>query len=209
MDISVKNLSAASHLISGLKHCLRISASLTLLLTFSELSSAAQPLSAVAPYLQPNAPVFSDTVARFREQFNHDNPQLPLPEYRTVETGQPAGLVVLAVSRVSSDLYSSTALEPGTGKIKSLQMTWIAHKTQTEKNSRDLAFRYMSALIRFFSPLLSPQESQQKLEALLNTAKENKSITENEGALRYVIASHRDNSLTLAIEPVRLTLPDH
>lgn len=202
MDISEKNLSTITRY-------LRVFVGLALLLTVSGLAHATPPPPEVAPYLQPGAPVFSDTVPRFREQFNHNNPQSPLPEYRTVETGQPSGLVVLAVSQVSPDFYSSTALEPGSGKIKSLQMTWIPHKGLIEKASRDLAFRYMAALIHYFSPLLSPQQSQQKLEALLNSAKEKKTITENEGALRYVLASHGDNGITLAIEPVRLILPDH
>lgn len=205
MDISEKKLST----ITRFTHCLGVFAGLALLLAVSGGAGATPPPPAVAPYLQPGAPVFSDTVPRFREQFNHDNPQSPLPEYRTVETGQPSGLVVLAVSQVSPDFYSSTALEPGSGKIKSLQMTWVPRKGLTAKASRDVAFRYMAALIRYFSPLLSPQQSQQKLEALLNAAKDKKTITENEGALRYVIAAHGDNGVTLAIEPVRLILPDH
>lgn len=105
-----------------------------------------------APYVQPGAPVFSDTIPLFREKFNLANPQLPLAEYRTVDTGQIQNVVVLAASRINRSVYSSAALEPGTGKIKTLQITWVPHRQADEKASRDLALHYMAALIRFFSP---------------------------------------------------------
>mgnify|MGYP004711872443 CR=1 FL=1 len=162
--------------------------------------------SKIAPYVQPGAPVFSDTIPQFREKFNSMNPDTPLPEYRTVDTGQVQNTVVLAVSKINDSLYSSTALEPGTGKIKSLQMTWVPLHGAGEKESRDLAFHYMAALIRFFSPQLTEQTSDRKLESLLKAAKINIPYFDAEGALRYVISDQGDKGLTLAIEPVRLML---
>lgn len=178
-----------------------------ILLTGIPVIATATPQPAVAPYLQPGAPVFSETIPHFRERFNRENPDLPLPEYRTVNTGQPAGVVVLAASQITPDFYSSTALEPGSGKIKSLQMTWLPHKSPAEKASRDLAFRYMNALIRYFTPLLSREESEQKLGKLLKAAKDSESYVDAEGPLRYVVSVKSDKGITLAIEPVRLVLP--
>ncbi len=160
----------------------------------------------VAPYVQPGAPVFSDTIPQFREKFNTLNPDTPLPEYRTVDTGQVQNLVVLAVSRINDTLYSSTALEPGTGKIKSLQITWVPSGTRGEKESRFLALHYMTALIRFFSPQLTEENSDKKLELLLKAAKISTPYFKAEGALRYVISDQGDKGLTLAIEPIRLML---
>ncbi len=160
----------------------------------------------IAPYVQPGAPVFSDTIPQFREKFNRMSPGTPLPEYRTVDTGQVQNIVVLAVSKINDSFYSSTALEPGTGKIKSLQMTWVPSRGAGEKESRDLAFRYMTALIRFFSPQFTEQTSDKKLESLLKAAKVNIPYVDAEGALRYVISDQGEKGLTLAIEPVRLIL---
>ena len=160
----------------------------------------------LAPYFQPGAPVFSETIPQFREKFNSMNPDTPLPEYRTVDTGQVQNMVVLAVSKINDSFYSSTALEPGTGKIKSLQMTWVSPQGTSEKQSRDLAFRYMTALIRYFSPQLTEQTSHQKLESLLKAAKVNIPFFDAEGALRYVISDQGEKGITLAIEPVRLIL---
>ncbi|MBS0856584.1 MULTISPECIES: DUF1454 family protein [Tatumella] len=159
-----------------------------------------------APYVQPGAPVFSDTIPLFREKFNLANPQLPLAEYRTVDTGQIQNVVVLAASRINRSVYSSAALEPGTGKIKTLQITWVPHRQADEKASRDLALHYMAALIRFFSPQLSEQDSTKKLESLLRAAKGKTTYFDAEGALRYVVAEREDKGLTLAVEPVRLML---
>ena len=160
----------------------------------------------IAPYVQPGAPVFSETIPQFREKFNSMNPDTPLPEYRTVDTGQVQNIVVLAVSKINDSFYSSTALEPGTGKIKSLQMTWVPSRGTGEKESRGLALRYMTALIRFFSPQLTEQTSDKKLESLLKAAKVNVPYFDAEGALRYVISDQGEKGLTLAIEPVRLIL---
>ncbi|WP_294912024.1 DUF1454 family protein [Tatumella sp. UBA2305] len=160
----------------------------------------------LAPYVQPGAPVFSETIPQFREKFNSMNPGTPLPEYRTVDTGQVQNMVVLAVSKINDSIYSSTALEPGTGKIKSLQMTWVSPRGSSEKESRDLAFCYMTALIRYFSPQLTEQTSRQKLESLLKAAKVNIPYFDAEGALRYVISNQGEKGITLAIEPVRLIL---
>ncbi|WP_025902388.1 DUF1454 family protein [Tatumella sp. UCD-D_suzukii] len=167
----------------------------------------AKDLPPVAPYVLPGAPVFSHTIAQFRENFNTVNPQMPLPEYRTVDTGDDGNTVILAASRIDETLYSSTALEPGCGKIKTIQMTWLAPDKGTDKHSFDQATGYMMALIHFFSPELSLKESQQKLDSLLKNGKEKGRYIDAEGALRYVVSYQGDRELTLAIEPVRLILP--
>lgn len=163
-------------------------------------------LPPLAPYVLPGAPEFSHTIAQFREEFNIINPHMPLPEYRTIDTGDDGNTVVLAASRVDETLYSSTALEPGNGKIKTIQMTWVSPEYGADKHSFDQAIGYMAALVRFFSPQLSLQESRQKLDSLLKNGKEKGRYIDADGALRYVVAYQGDREVTLAIEPVRLIL---
>ena len=163
-------------------------------------------LPPVASYVLPGAPVFTHTIGQFREKFNTANPQTPLPEYRAIDTGDDGNTVVLAASRIDQTFYSSTALEPGSGKIKTIQMTWVSPENGTDKPSRHQATDYMAALIRFFSPQLSSEESRKKLDSLLKNGKEKGIYMDAEGALRYVVSYRGDREMTLAIEPVRLTL---
>ncbi len=172
---------------------------------FSGCAFAGNP-PPVAPYVLPGAPVFSHTIAQFREKFNLANPQTPLPEYRTIDTGDDGNTVILAASRIDETLYSSTALEPGSGKIKTIQMTWVSPENSTDKLSREQATGYMAALIHFFSPQLSLQESRLKLDSLLKNGKEKGRYIDADGALRYVVSYPGDREMTLAIEPVRLIL---
>ena len=63
------------------------------------------------------------TIAQFREKYNAANPDLPLQEYRAIDNRDDKSHLTRAASKISETLYASTALEQGTGKIKTLQIT--------------------------------------------------------------------------------------
>lgn len=185
---------------------------LTLALTAS-LSAAEPPLDerpepvSAAPYLLAGAPTFDMTITQFREKFNADNPQLPLLEYRAIENRGDSSHLTRAASKISETLYSSTALQQGTGKIKTLQLTWLPVAGPAEKSSQERAMAYMTALLRFFIPVLTVEEARKKLTLLLSNGKGSGYFSHNEGALRLVVADNGEKGVTFAIEPIKLTLP--
>lgn len=160
----------------------------------------------VAPYLQPGAPTFDMTIAQFREKYNTANPDLPLLEYRAVDHPHDKSPLTRAASKISETLYASTALEQGTGKIKTLQITWLPVPSPDMKAAQARAMDYMAALLRFFIPGLSPGEGRKKLDALLSAGKGMRYFARTEGALRFVVADNSDKGLTFAIEPIKLAL---
>ncbi len=64
----------------------------------------------------------------------------------------------------------------------------------------------MAALLRFFSPTLSPEEATQRITKLLAQGKGSRYFTQTEGALRFVVADNGEKGLTFAIEPIKLAL---
>ena len=75
------------------------------------------------PYLLAGAPSFDQSISQFREKFNADNPKLPLNEFRSIATSRDRANLTRAASKINENLYASTALERGTLKIKSMQIT--------------------------------------------------------------------------------------
>lgn len=110
----------------------------------------AEPV-ATAPYLLPGAPTFDMTIGKFREKYNASNPTLPIPEYQAIDNREDKSNLNRAASKINENIYSSTALEPGTGKIKTLQITWLPIPGPEEKSTRDIARAYMAALERFLN----------------------------------------------------------
>ena len=159
-----------------------------------------------APYLLPGAPTFDMSIAQFREKYNTANPDLPLSEYRAVDSRRDKSTLTRAASKISETLYASTALEPGTWKIKTLQITWLPIPGPDEKAAQEKALAYMTALMRFFSPTRSTEDSRKRLEALLSKGKGARYYAQTEGALRFVVADNGDKGLTFAIEPIKLSL---
>ncbi|MDT1877289.1 DUF1454 family protein, partial [Acinetobacter baumannii] len=102
----------------------------------------------------------------------------------------------------------STALERGTLKIKSMQITWLPIQGPEQKAARTKALEYMSARIRAFVPTFSQAQSQQKLQKLLAAGKGKRYFADTEGAVRYVVADHGEKGLTFAIEPIKLALSE-
>ncbi|ARJ42015.1 hypothetical protein B1H58_08220 [Pantoea alhagi] len=159
-----------------------------------------------APYLLPGAPTFDMSIAQFREKYNTANPDLPLSEYRAIDSRLDKSPLTRAASKISETLYASTALEPGTGKIKTLQITWLPIPGSDEKAAQEKAQAYMTALMRFFLPTRSPEDSRKRLNELLSKGKGARYYSQTEGALRFVVADNGEKGLTFAVEPIKLSL---
>lgn len=169
--------------------------------------SAESESATAAPYLLSGAPSFDLSISQFREKFNADNPKLPLNEFRSIATSRDQANLTRAASKINENLYASTALERGTLKIKSMQITRCRSRPE-QKAAKAKALEYMSAMIRAFVPTLSPAQSQQKLQKLLTAGKGKRYFADTEGAVRYVVADHGEKGLTFAIEPIKLALSE-
>ncbi|MEJ4047320.1 YiiQ family protein [Erwinia sp. SLM-02] len=159
-----------------------------------------------APYLQMGAPTFDMTIGQFREKYNAANATLPLGEYRAIDTSDDKSNLTRAASKINENLYASTALEHGSGKIKTLQITWLPIPGPDQKAAREKALAYMTAFVRFFEPMLSEEQSQKRVNDLLTKGKNSRYYQQTEGALRYIVADNGEKGLTFAIEPLKLAL---
>ncbi|WP_318366012.1 DUF1454 family protein [Enterobacter sp.] len=166
------------------------------------------PLAATAPYLLAGAPTFEQSISQFREKFNADNPGLALNEFRAIDSRNERNNLTRAASKINDNLYASTALERGTLKIKSMQITWLPIQGPELKAAKAKAQEYMAAVLRAFTPALTKVQSLQKLQKLLARGKGKPWYAESEGALRYVVADNGEKGLTFAIEPIKLTLSE-
>ena len=167
------------------------------------------PLAATAPYLLAGAPTFDQSISQFREKFNADNPTLTLNEFRAIESRNDRANLTRAASKINESLYASTALERGTLKIKSMQITWLPVQGPEQKAAKAKALEYMAAVLRAFSPQLTKANSLQKVQKLLNKGKGKAWYAETEGALRYVAADNGEKGLTFAVEPIKLALSEN
>lgn len=178
-------------------------------LVFSIPAHAEEPSTATtAPYLLPGAPTFDQSISQFREKFNTDNPTLALSEFRAVDSRGDQANLTRAATKINDYLYASTALERGTLKIKSMQITWLPVQGPEQKAAKAKAQEYMAAFTRAFSPTLTAAQSTQKLQKLLTNGKNKPYYAETEGAIRYVVADNGEKGLTFAVEPIKLTLSD-
>ncbi len=171
---------------------------------------AAVSASPTAPYLLAGAPTFDLTVVKFREKYNRDNPTLPIGEFRAIATAEDdTPLLTRAASKLNENLYASTALEKGTGKIKTLQITHLPlQQSSEEKAARTIAINYMAALMRQFEQALTVEKSLSKVANLLEKGKGSRFYQQQVGAIRYVVADNGDKGVTFAVEPVKLTLSE-
>lgn len=172
------------------------------------LHAAEPPAPRTAPYLLAGAPSFDQSISQFRETFNKTNPTLPLDEFRAIDGARDTPNLTRAASKINENLYASTALERGTLKIKSMQITWLPIQGPEQKAAKAKALEYMSAVLQAFTPALTKKQSQQKLQKLLVTGKNKRYYTETEGAVRYVVADNGEKGLTFAVEPIKLALSD-
>ncbi|WP_431225661.1 DUF1454 family protein [Serratia sp. L9] len=170
---------------------------------------AITPAPANAPYLLAGAPTFDLTVVQFREKYNRDNPTLPIGEFRVIPSREDdSPLLTRAASKLNENLYASTALEKGTGKIKTMQITHLLLQGNEEKPARAIAINYMAALMRQFEPALTVEESIIKVSNLLEKGKGSYFYQQQVGAIRYVVADNGDKGITFAVEPIKLALSE-
>lgn len=185
------------------------------LLLFSAITASttvlaeASPSATTAPYLLAGAPTFDLSISQFRENFNQQNPRLPLNEFRAIDSSRDRANLTRAASKINENLYASTALERGTLKIKSMQITWLPIQGPEPKAAKAKAQEYMAAVIRTVAPLLTKEQSQQKLQKLLTAGKNKHYYAETEGAIRYVVADNGEKGLTFAVEPIKLALSEN
>ena len=129
----------------------------------AQLSSS----TTTAPYLLAGSPTFDLSISQFRENFNRQNPDLPLNEFRAIENSRDKANLTRAASKINENLYASTALERGTLKVKSMQITWLPIQGPEQKAAKAKALEYMAAIIRTVAPLLTKEQSQKKLQKML------------------------------------------
>ncbi|MCL9211945.1 YiiQ family protein [Salmonella enterica subsp. enterica serovar Enteritidis] len=171
----------------------------------AQLSSS----TTTAPYLLAGSPTFDLSISQFRENFNRQNPDLPLNEFRAIENSRDKANLTRAASKINENLYASTALERGTLKVKSMQITWLPIQGPEQKAAKAKALEYMAAIIRTVAPLLTKEQSQKKLQKMLIAGKGKHYYAETEGAVRYVVADSGEKGLTFAVEPIKLTLSEN
>lgn len=210
--------------------------SIVLLTSFSATSNTAPNAptneSPIAAYALPGAPTFNLTLVDFRSRHNKNFPQLHLEEYSAVSTPDDLPFTG-AITSITRAIRSSAALEKGTNKIKSLQITYYPEddpeyaqgslgstrfevdnshgkgEKETangiETANRQLAIHYMAAIMQSFSPTLSTQQSLEKVVQLLNNGKNLNYYSQQDGLLRYVVSDNREIGITFAIEPINPT----
>lgn len=171
----------------------------------AQLSSS----TTTAPYLLAGSPTFDLSISQFRENFNRQNPDLPLNEFRAIENSRDKENLTRAASKINENLYASTALERGTLKVKSMQITWLPIQGPEQKAAKAKALEYMAAIIRTVAPLLTKEQSQKKLQKMLIAGKGKHYYAETEGAVRYVVADNGEKGLTFAVEPIKLALSEN
>ncbi|QIL11131.1 YiiQ family protein [Salmonella enterica subsp. enterica serovar Adjame] len=171
----------------------------------AQLSSS----TTTAPYLLAGSPTFELSISQFRENFNRQNPDLPLNEFRAIENSRDKANLTRAASKINENLYASTALERGTLKVKSMQITSLPIQGPEQKAAKAKALEYMAAIIRTVAPLLTKEQSQKKLQKMLIAGKGKHYYAETEGAVRYVVADNGEKGLTFAVEPIKLALSEN
>lgn len=194
-----------------MNHVLRTLVLILLPMTLCRTALAEEPVattSPTAPYLLPGSPTFDLTITQFREKFNVDNPGMTLNEFRAIVSSRDKITLTRAATKINENLYASTALERGTLKIKSMQITWLPIQGPEQKAAKAKAMAYMAALIRAFTPGISVKQSMERLSALLSEGKARRYYEKSEGAIRYVVADNGEKGLTVAVEPIKLALSD-
>ncbi|MBT0724577.1 YiiQ family protein [Rosenbergiella sp. S61] len=191
---------------------MRYAASFILILLVSGLTNhvnahpVSMPLPETAPYLSPDAPTFELTITQFRQQFSQHFPATPLQEFRAIKTGSMQKLVTIAATKISETIYASTALEVGTAKIKSIQLTWLPVPRNQATASRLQAMSYITNIIHFFSPQLTTKQCREHLEQLLTVGRGKVYTLSKEGPVRYILSDKGEGGMTFAAEPVKLVL---
>lgn len=163
-------------------------------------------------YLSPDAALFNETIPVFRQKYNQDNPSYPIHEFKVIKSKDISLPYIPAASRINSKIYSSAVLERGSEKIKSLQLTLLPPKeANSYKINRQLFERYIMAIINHFEKTTSINNTHQLTAVLDRMLEQHNQVQSDEtivGAFRYILVKSKDNMITFAIEPVKLSLND-
>ncbi|WP_148305584.1 DUF1454 family protein [Candidatus Arsenophonus nilaparvatae] len=163
-------------------------------------------------YLSPDAALFNETIPVFRQKYNQDNPSYPIHEFKVIKSKDISLPYIRAASRINSKIYSSAVLERGSEKIKSLQLTLLPPKeVNSYKINRQLFERYIMAIINHFEKTTSINNTHQLTAVLDRMLEQHNQVQSDEtivGAFRYILVKSKDNMITFAIEPVKLSLND-
>ncbi len=87
-----------------------------------------------------------------------------------------------------------------------MQFTYMPIQGPDEKAAHATAISYMENVIREFDPTLSVDQSVAKVNSLIDKGKGMQFYQQQVGAVRYVISDNGEKGLTLAVEPVKLSL---
>lgn len=163
-------------------------------------------------YLSPDAALFNETIPVFRQKYNQDNPSYPIHEFKVIKSKDISLPYIRAASRINSKIYSSAVLERGSEKIKNLQLTLLPPKeANSYKINRQLFERYIMAIINHFEKTTSINNTHQLTAVLDRMLEQHNQVQSDEtivGAFRYILVKSKDNMITFAIEPVKLSLND-
>lgn len=163
-------------------------------------------------YLSPDAALFNETIPVFRQKYNQDNPSYPIHEFKVIKSKDISLPYIRAASRINNKIYSSAVLERGSEKIKSLQLKLLPPKEgNSYKINRQLFERYIMAIINHFEKTTSINNTHQLTAVLDRMLEQHNQVQSDEtivGAFRYILVKSKDNMITFAIEPVKLSLND-
>ncbi|HGJ5891737.1 MAG TPA: DUF1454 family protein [Arsenophonus apicola] len=163
-------------------------------------------------YLSPDAALFNETIPIFRQKYNQDNPNYPIHEFKVIKSKDISLPYIRAASRINNKIYSSAVLERGSEKIKSLQLTLLPPDgANSYKINRQLFERYVMAIINHFEKTTSINNLSQLTAVLDRMLEQHNQVQSDEtivGAIRYILVKSKDNMITFAIEPVKLSLND-
>lgn len=163
-------------------------------------------------YLSPDAALFNETIPLFRQKYNQDNPAYPIHEFKVIASKNISAPYIRAASRINSKIYSSAVLERGSEKIKSLQLTLLPPEdANSYKIDRKLFENYIMAIITHFGKAISINNAPQLTAILESMLEQHNQVQSDEtivGAIRYILVKSKDNMITFAIEPVKLSLND-
>ncbi len=107
----------------------------------AQLSSS----TTTAPYLLAGSPTFDLSISQFRENFNHQNPDLPLNEFRAIENSRDKANLTRAASKINENIRTVAPLLTKEQSQKKLQKMLIAGKGKHYYAETEGAVRYVVA----------------------------------------------------------------
>lgn len=175
---------------------------------------------------------FTQKIEKFSYSYNATYPQYKIPTYIQHKELTKNNAIYFS-SKINNTLYSSVIADSKTGRVTSLQLTYVAPQINTVDqptsptsqtgadssqatqdpstannshviNNNVIAIDYMAALFQWFNPTKSPDYCQKEITRLLKVGRDEPLYEEIINNLRYVIVDHGEKGITLAVEPIKL-----